>query len=424
MPQVGAPAAIVAAVAVLALIVLGVGAYVFLPAAEIVVTPREEPIDTSLVVRADPDAIAPDATANLVPALLLEVPIQVSDTFAATDKRIEEERATGKVEFESFNTGATNTIAKGSVVSTKAGIKFQTTASVTLPKAQFVPPNTVEPSKKSVGVVAVKAGTGGNVAANAITVVPLREDQELTHVTNPGETAGGTHREFPRISQKDVDGAMASLTAKVTDAFADQVDAGAGAPLNATVFPETAVLGDPTPSVDPKSLVGKEQESFELALTATGTVVAVDASPVTKIAETRLLANVGADHRLVEGSIDVVPGDPTVVNGEVSFPVTAKAARVRILDPAELLTLVKGRSVDEAGSILRQFGDVEVSTWPAWVSTIPSLDSRLTIEIVGQTDGTGQGSPRPSGTAQPTRLATPVSSPPSSAVSPAASDAP
>lgn len=407
MPRVGAPAAIIAAFVVLALIVVGVGAYVFLPAAQIVITPRQEPIDTALVVRADPDVVAPDAAANLVPALLLEVPVQVSDTFDATDKRIEEERATGRVEFKSYNTGSTNTIAKGSIVSTEGGIKFQTTASVTLPKAQVIPPSTVQPSTRTVGVVAVKAGTGGNVPANAITVVPPREDADLTKVRNPGETTGGTHEEFPRISQKDVDAAMASLTTKMADAFAAEVDAGAGAPLNATVFPETAVLGDATPTVDPATLAGKEQVSFELGLAATGTVTAVDASPVTKIAETRLLANVGPDHRLVEGSIEVVPGDPTVTNGEVSFPVTAKAARVRILDPAELLGLIKGRSVEEARSLLAQFGEAEVTTWPGWVSAIPSLDSRLTIEIVGQTDGTGQGAPAPSGGVSPDASAAP-----------------
>jgi hypothetical protein len=407
MPRIQAPVALGVAGLILALVVVGVGAYVFLPAAEIVLTPRQEAMSIDLVVRADPDVAAPDATANLVPALVLDVPIEVAETFPATDKRIAEEAATGKVEFQSFNTAAENTIAKGSVVSTEGGIRFQTTATVTLPKAQVIPPSTIQPSSRTVGIVAMKAGTAGNVPANAIVAVPPGEDPTVTKVRNPEATSGGTHQEFPRIGQKDVDGAVAALTPKLTEAFKAAVDSGAGAPLNATVFGETAVLGDATPTVDPATLVGKEQETFDLGLSATGTVVAVDSSPVVKIAETRLLANVGADHRLVEGSIKIVPGDPTVTGGEVSFPVAAKAARVRILDRAELLAMIKGRPVEEARSLLAQFGDAQVKTWPGWVSTIPTLDSRVTIDIVGQTDGGGQASPGPSGRGRPSRSETP-----------------
>lgn len=423
MPRIGGLGIAIAAVVALVVVVTGVGAYVFLPSAEIVVTPREEPMSISLVVRADPDVTAPDATANVVPALLLDVPVEASATFAATDKRIEEEAAGGQVEFQSLNTASENTIVKGAVVSTEGGIKFKTTAAITLARARILPPFEIQPSSKTVGIVAVKAGTGGNVPQNAITVVPPNEDPTVTKVKNLAPTSGGSREEF-RISQKDVDEAVAALTTKLTDAFATEIESGAGGPANATVFSDTAILGAPTPTVDPATLVGKEQESFDLTLGATGTVTAVDASPVVKIAETRLLANVGVDHRLVEGSIEIVPGDPTVSNGEVTFPVEAEAARVRILDRSELLALVKGQSLAQARQLLGEFGDVEVTAWPDWVSTIPSLDSRVTLEIAGQTDTGADGSPSPSGSEAPSTTTRPSATrSPSNASSPSAPSA-
>ena len=45
------------------------------------------------------------------------------------------------------------------------------------------------------------------------------------------------------------------------------------------MFPETAVLGEATPTSDPDALVGTEAESFTLGMTAEGTVTAVDSSP-------------------------------------------------------------------------------------------------------------------------------------------------
>jgi hypothetical protein len=427
MPRVGAPAIVIAAVAVLVLVVAGVAAFLFLPSAEIVVTPRPEGIGPiALVVRADPDITSPNAAENLVPAQRLEVPVSASDTFTSTDKRIEEEQAAGEVVFQSYNSGAENRIAKGSVVSTEGGIAFQTTATITLPKAEviFGTPIEIRPSSKSVGVVAVKAGTAGNVPTNAIKVVPRDEDPQLTTVRNPNPTAGGTHEEFPRIGQEDVDAAMVALQAKLADAFEAALANGAGAPANATVFAETAELGDSTPTVDPATLVGKEVATFDLELTASGTVIAVDASPVIDIAETRLLSNVGADHRLVEGSVEITPGDPTVTGGEVSFPVTAKARRVPILEPAELLALIKGRTIDEARSILAQFGDVVITPWPDWVSTIPGIESRVTLEIAGQTEGAPDGSPSPAGSARPSTTPRPTVTAKPSAVPPSSSDLP
>jgi hypothetical protein len=73
------------------------------------------------------------------------------------------------------------------------------------------------------------------------------------------------------------------------------------------------------------------------------------------------------------------------VDGQVSFPVTAKAARVRLLDAAELLPLVKGLSVADAEAALAEYGEIDVNTWPDWVSSVPTMDSRVTISIVGQT---------------------------------------
>ena len=200
---------------------------------------------------------------------------------------------------------------------------------------------------------------------------------------------------------------------------------GAGAAQGATPFPETAVLGEPAPTVDPATLLGQEVETFDLGLRATGTVIAVDDSPVEAIAETRLLSNVGADHRLVEGSIDIDQGEPTVTGGEVSFPVQARAERVRHHDTADQLARIKGRTVDEAESILAAFGQVDIRTWPDWVTTIPGLDSRVTIVITGQGGPAGDdGSAEPSTSGSPERSATPAASAseadPSSA-SPAAS---
>ena len=389
MPKVGTTALVIAGVAVLAIVVVAIAGYIYLPSAQITVTPRSEPIPPiSLTVKADPNATATDAQAGIVPASRVDVPVSVSDTFTTTGKRIEETQAKGTVTFRNVDFTASNTIAGGSIVSTQSGVRFRTDRAVTVARAKLVGLQ-VFPSEADVSVTAVKAGESGNVEPNTITVIPAAEDPLTLSVRNHAATSGGTHKEFPQVSQTDVDDAIAKLTSELNDAFHAAVADGTGAPANATVYPDTAVLGQPSTSVDPSSLVGQGVPTFDLGLNANGTVIAVDASPVEGIAKERLMANVGPGYRLIEDSVNIQQGSATVANGQVSFPVTASASRVRQLDPAELLALVKGKSFADAKAALAPFGVVKITPWPDWVSTVPSIDSRVGLEIVGQDGSAG-----------------------------------
>ena len=377
-----APLLIGTAIVALALLVAGVGAYVLLPSASVVVTPREQSVGPqTLSVVADTSASQPDPEAGVVPADLISVDVSAQDTFESTGVRVERTRATGRVTFQSLDTSRTNTIPKGSIVSTEGGVQFRTLQSARLPRAQVVPPLSINPSSASVAVEAVRNGTPGNVPANAITVVPRAEDPSITQVRNPDPTRGGTRTEFPRIEQKDVDKAIEALQEQLAASFQDELRDPSIAPPDTTIFEDTAVLGEATPSVDPTELVGQELESFELGLTSTGTVVAVDPSPVESIAQTRLESFVSPGYQLVDGSVRIDPGAPVIEGQTVRFPVTVEASQVQVPDAAELKRLILGKPFDEARSILAPFGDVELKLWPDWVTSVPTLDARVNVEV-------------------------------------------
>jgi hypothetical protein len=378
------PAAIVGlAVLALALLVGGVGAYALLPSATAVVTPREEPIGPlSFGVTADPDASAPDPEQAIVPAERIGIEVASSDTFESTGKRVVERKAKGTVTFQSFDPGGANTIPARSVIATEGRIQFRTTRAITLPAAQIVPEGSgavIIPTRANVAVEAVRAGEAGNVPSNAITLVPRGENPTLTKVRNADPTEGGSREEFPKVAQADLDAALATLEAALAEEFRTRLEDPSLAPAGMTVFPASAVLGTPTPTVDPATLLDEEMASFDLGLTATGSVIAADPAPVAAIGEERLRANVAAGRELVEGSTRVEVGEGTVVGGQVSFPVTASAAQVGTLDPGQLEALIRGKPLDEARSLLSDFGQVELTVWPEWVTTVPTLDARVDV---------------------------------------------
>jgi hypothetical protein len=268
---------------------------------------------------------------------------------------------------------------------------------VTVPAAELVGV-TVIPATTSVKVTAVDGGPDGNVPANSIRVIPPEESPLTLEVTNPDPTSGGRREEFPRITQDDVDAAVAALTEQLGQAFDDRLDDEDLVSSDATVFPETAELGLPVPSVDPDSLVGQEVEDFELGATASGTVIAVDAAPVRSIAEARLDASVEPGHQLVEGSSEITESPAVVDGATITYPVVATARQVAILDAAALEAEILGLPIDEARSALEAYGDVDLVVWPEWVGTIPTVDSRVEVTIAGPTASTG---PEPDDGASP-----------------------
>lgn len=370
----------------LALVIAGVGAYLVLPSATIVVTPKNEIVGpVTMTITADPTVTEPDAITKVVPAEVITVDVTTTNTFPATGKRIEQTKATGSVRFENLDPTSTNTIGSRSVVRTSGGIRFETNNTVTVPRADLVRSADgkfqVIPKYATVKVTAVEDGPAGNVGANRITQVPRNENDLFLNVTNLDATSGGKRDEFPRVAQKDVDAALAALEPALQEAFTARLTDPSIASPGATVFPETRVLGVPVPTVDPSTLVNKEVPSFDLGLSATGTVTAVNPAPVETLAAERLRASIDGAHRLVDGSIKVTV-EPAVISGDqISFPASATATQVAILDPDVLKAQVMGRPVAEAHTILEAYGTVELIPWPDWVSTIPTLDGRVELTI-------------------------------------------
>jgi baseplate J-like protein len=376
------PLAIGLGVLALALVVGGAVGFLFLPTATAVVTPREASLGpTSLRIVASTTATQPDPERLIVPARSIEIPLEASGTFPATGKRIEEAKATGAVRFENLDFTSTNSIPKGSVVATDSGTQFRTDKAVTVKKADLVG-LTVVPSHATVSVTAVDAGPEGNVPPNSIKNVPRGEEPFFLKVSNLEATTGGQRTEFKRVKQEDVDAATAALTQELEAKFADRLDDPDLPGDAATVFPETKTLGAPVFDVEPATLVGQEVETFELKATNTGTVVAVDETPVQAVAEARIQSSVTPGYQLIDGSGQVDPAPAEITNGVITFPVVVTARQLLVLDTDAIEREIMGKPLAQAREILATYGEAQLDVWPEWVGTVPTLESR--VEVLAQ----------------------------------------
>jgi hypothetical protein len=369
-----------AALAVLLLLIgAGVAAAVVLPSARITVTPVTTAAGPVVVeVVADPNAPADDPAAGIVRAERLEIPLEVSDRFAATGRDVVLTRATGRVRFTSENTLFDVTVPSGTEVSTQSGIRFVTTDSVVVPKASFSTGRTTADAP----VQAVEGGPAGNVAANTITREPATLRAALVSVNNPQPTGGGTRTETPFVSQSDYDAAMRQLARELDQALEPAVGARAERETELMVHPDTAARGRITPEPAEGDVVGRRgATSFELALRATGSVTAVRESDLEPLAEARLRESQDPGYTIFPGSVRVEVGQGRVDGAIVRYSLQARGEQSRALDAAALLAEVKGRPVDEARRLLSRYGRVEIEIWPSFIDAIPTFDPRVSLVV-------------------------------------------
>jgi len=378
---------LVAAIAILAVL-----AFELLPAATIVLHPRSQEIGpVALTVLAKPDVGETDPATLTIPAQRFTFPLQASDTFPATGTKSVDTKATGTVTFSNFDTGRANHIERGSIVSTRDGIDFATTADVNLPNATVQFPFTIVPSTADVGVEAVDAGPDGNVNNNTITVVPKGENKRLTQVTNQQATTGGAHEDRTVVSEDDITNAEMVLQQTLQTQLATKLTGASGVPNGVRLFPETATVGTLTPTVDTATLVDTEVAEFQLGVTADGSVLGVDQGPIQDLAASKVQGHVDPGWTVADGSTSVGIGTATVIGETISFPVSVTATEVHDVDKAGLLAQIQGLGVPQARTRLEAYGDVTISLWPDWVSTIPTNGDRVDFTV-----GDPQPAPSPS----------------------------
>ncbi len=346
-------------------------------------------------------ALLPGATLSITPVTQavgprpyqLQLPVagrqsanlQVTGPGTATGQRVAQVAATGRVTFSNWNT-VTVEVPKGTQVSVGGTIAFTTTARIVVPVGHFLPR---APGNKSVDVVAVVAGPGGNVAAAAIDTIDdaavrgyLRgfQDNPNRLVTNADATAGGLETPHTVIQQSDVDAVVASIQAALASHLADAL---AGQPGRLYAGPPASEV----PVIEvPSGLVGTEDTpTFELTGSLAFDRPYAARDDVDKAARAALLADATAaptGTTVLPDSIVIQVGTATANGSEMAIKVSLRAAAAAAIDTVAVRDHVAGLTVAEARTALRDLGKVDVELWPAWLDRLPRLSFRITVKTV------------------------------------------
>jgi hypothetical protein len=80
----------------------------------------------------------------------------------------------------------------------------------------------------------------------------------------------------------------------------------------------------------------------------------------------------------------------------ITFPVVITARQILLLDPEAIKAEIIGKPLSEARAILATYGDADLSVWPDWVGTIPTLDTRVAVSTTEPVESRAEPSPEAS----------------------------
>lgn len=387
-------------VAALVLIVFGVWAFVFAPAAEIVVAMSTSSSNFSEEIRFTSDQSAENVEEGILYAHKETFEPEYTEDFEATGKEDRGEKATGTVALAmrftpqadaattvglGKGTKLTATTADGKAVTYTLDEDLTTdwsgesTADLTADgwKCSGVSSTTCTKSA-SAKVTATAAGEDYNIGAGR-TWNPITDDDETITISNSGAFTGGTSREVTTVTQSNLDSAkeriLASHASEGKSLLMDQVKSDDVVVIESSFASEAGDVKS-TPAVGAEV---DENAKPEITVKAIYSVYTLDKTKVEEFIKAKM--QVADDQRIY--SI----GDP-YVERFTNLDETARLKTVVKTGPTvteeTIMEKSKGRKIGEVQSLLRSINgvsSVEITPSYFWVNSVPNDPNKVTIEL-------------------------------------------
>ncbi len=377
-----------------ALVVLAILAFLAVPAittAEVVVTARSETLAQDVHLVLVPEGSEAPGSVTIGDRTVKPIPVPAKAVETATElaaegvahgsKTVPDRPASGRVRLSNPNPFPV-TVKAGTAVATVNGVRYVTTADVTVPAADPFGSGVLGTSE--VGVTATSGGSATNLDARAI---QSRLDNGV-YVINLEPISGGTDRKVPVVSAEDLkavrDDLEGKLRAQLLDALSNTV------PSGYRLVTETVELSQVQVESDQEEGAVAERFTVKVRASASGLVYrpedlreAALSSARSAVMSRRLGEATPAVTDVITSPFQLLSVDPAVVFG------TKVVVRYRYqLDEAGSANLrqrLAGKPMPEAEALLASLpyvSSANITKSPAWMpGGLPGSPDRITLRF-------------------------------------------
>lgn len=371
------------ALVLLALLAVGVvvGALVLLPQATVTIIPVAKPLETNLVVKADPTAKSVDFKTLTFPARTAQVELALSGEIETIKTELAPVgNAEGTVTFIN-RTDKAQLIPISTTLATSAGepLEFITAITTVIPAGAGA---TTTPTL----VMAVEPGPKGNVGPGKINRFVDPTYNVVARVINEQALAGGSMEPAKVVVQDDKERLEAYLRQKVQQEGLAQLQASLGE--QEFISPETVqvIVLD----VKYREFAGDFSDTFggEMQAVVRGTVVG--GYNANRLALAALQAQVPPGYQLDTKGLHFGAGEVLDIQEQtVTFRILASGLAVPVIDAHKVADEIAWRPIGEAQDLLNQHYDLAtvpgVELQPGWLlewlGRLPYSPFRIEVEV-------------------------------------------
>jgi len=368
---------------VLAVIVFGVTAYLLLPSAEIVITPKTEKKSFELSAVGTISISRIDEILNRIPLQEIKVVKSNSQEFLATGEKQLNEKAEGIITVYNEFSSSQQSLVATTRFESPDGKTFRIMKNVVIPGAK-VEEGKIIPSSIDVNVVADQPGSAYNI--------------EPTNFTIPGFKGGPKFASFYGRSSEPMSGGS---TEKVKVVLADDLEQAEKILVDGLRGEIEEALKDQIPS-DVKILEGgiKEElagvnssaekddqaDKFNLSIDMVARVMLYKEEDLKNLIDLNLIAEVPENKRPLSDTQKIEWGEPVIDwdKGEASFSLEIEENLAWKIDTEKLKEDLVGKKEIDVRKYLANQPEIEktkVTFWPFWVNKIPKQEKKIKITV-------------------------------------------
>ncbi|MDP1620350.1 MAG: hypothetical protein Q8M12_05125, partial [bacterium] len=378
-----------AVILIVAIIISGAAAYVFLPKASILIFAKNKTQTIDSQIDGNTAMGAVDLEKELIPAKVVTVSSDLSREYDTSGtKNSSSQKAHGTITiYNEFSSNPQPLVATTRFESTDKKI-FRLVSGVTVPGMEKVGTET-KPGAIEAEVIADESGDGYNIGATSFSIPGFQSsgNEKYTKIyakSFKAMTGGGQGNQTVRaITDADINSAKTKVAQELRPLMDQKLKEAAG---------DGYLLLDDAVNIDESSYMlskspGDIADNFSITVKMKASAIVFKEKDVKNIIADLLAKKGEADMVVAEDSIDLEFGkaDANIKDGTIVIRVHGKGNIVPDIDLAKLKQDVLGKSEDELRPYLGSYSDierVEISYWPSFISgKIPSYERQVDISL-------------------------------------------
>lgn len=365
---------------IVGILVIILGAYLFLPKAEVKVFVEPKILEKDAQVIADPNQKTVDEESKIIPGQIVETEVSGTAKGNATGQKQVGDPAKGTIIIYN-KTFDSKSLSRGTLVSSSNGFKFTLDIAVNV-ASQSATDSGITFGKANATVTASVVGADSNLPSGSeLTIASFSSSQVSAKAE--GNFAGGTSKQVTVVSSDDQNKLLASLTSNLRQQAQQKLQ---------EKLPQKKILQEAlSEEIIKKSFnknINDQASEFSLNLTANYKGTAFDDKDlrliVAKLVTTQVPEGFQLNLEDTETQADVSKVEK---GGKVIFLARFKAKLLPKIDLDKVRNQIKGKSASEAVNTLKGMDNVlgaEIKMFPSlptFLQRLPFVGKNIKIEV-------------------------------------------